>query len=81
MKFCNFTNFQTEIHLGISPLGFDLKDYRKTAKNCKIGIVQCTVHTCFCLMNAAGCWGKGICFEFYKELPEKRLWGIHLNEL
>ena len=32
MKFCNFTNFQTEIHLGISTLGFDLKDYRITAK-------------------------------------------------
>ena len=71
MKFCNFKNFQTEIHLGISPLGFDLKDYRKTAKNCKIGIEQ----TCFCLMNAAGCWGKGYLLRILQGASREKVVG------
>ena len=71
MKFCNFTNFQTEIHLGISPLGFDLKDYRKTAKNCKIGIEQ----TFFCLMNAVGCRGKGYLLRILQGASREKVVG------
>ena len=40
MKFFNLKKFQTEINLGISPLGFNLKDYRKITK--KLQNTDCT---------------------------------------